>query len=55
MSKQKIAHHEPFIRMSKRDGLPLWKSLGVRLIGLESGNVILDVGSGSYKFRAPVR
>jgi simple sugar transport system permease protein len=26
--------HEPFIRMSKRDGMPLWKSLGVRLIGL---------------------
>ena len=33
-TKQNIVTHEPFVRMSKRDGLPIWKSLGVRLIGL---------------------
>ena len=35
MSKKPEAKtHEPFIRMSKRDGMPLWKSLGVRVAAL---------------------
>ena len=36
MSKAKTAAHEPFMRMSKRDGLPFWKSMGIRFIGLTS-------------------
>ncbi|NTU77369.1 MAG: ABC transporter permease, partial [Alphaproteobacteria bacterium] len=43
MSKQKIVHHEPWVRMSKRDGIPLWKSLGVRLIGLTLALVVCAV------------
>ena len=43
MSKQKSATHEPFIRMSKRDGMPLWKSLGIRLIGLTISLIICAV------------
>ncbi|NLI53908.1 MAG: ABC transporter permease [Clostridiales bacterium] len=43
MSKQKSASHEPFVRMSKRDGLPLWKSLGVRLIGLTLALIVCAV------------
>ena len=35
MSKKPEAKtHEPFIRMSKRDGMPLWKSLGIRVAAL---------------------
>ncbi len=35
--------HEPFIRMSKRDGMPLWKSIGVRLIGLVLALVVCAI------------
>lgn len=43
MSKKKIAMHEPFVRMSKRDGMPLWKSLGIRLIGLTLSLIICAI------------
>ncbi|MEN6635208.1 MAG: ABC transporter permease [Clostridiaceae bacterium] len=43
VSKAKSVHHEPFVRMSKRDGLPLWKSFGVRLIGLALALVICAI------------
>ena len=44
MSKKKaIVHHEPFVRMTKRDGVPLWKSLGIRLIGLTLALVVCAV------------
>ncbi|HML68663.1 MAG TPA: ABC transporter permease [Clostridia bacterium] len=44
MSKKKaIVHHEPLVRMSKRDGVPLWKSLGIRLIGLTLALVVCAV------------
>ncbi len=43
MSKEKSTHHEPFVRMSKRDGLPIWKSFGVRLIGLALALVICAI------------
>ncbi|PKM40443.1 MAG: ABC transporter permease [Firmicutes bacterium HGW-Firmicutes-9] len=43
MSKKKLAHHEPLVRMSKRDGVPLWKSLGIRLIGLTLALVVCAV------------
>jgi len=43
VSKQKLAHHEPLVRMSKRDGVPLWKSLGIRLIGLTLALVVCAV------------
>lgn len=35
--------HEPFVRMSKRDGMPLWKSLGIRLIGLTLSLIICAI------------
>jgi len=41
--KHENTAHEPFIRMSKRDGIPLWKSLGVRLIGLALALVVCAV------------
>jgi simple sugar transport system permease protein len=34
VSKQQIKTHEPLVHLSKRDGVPFWKSLGIRLIGL---------------------
>jgi simple sugar transport system permease protein len=43
VSKQKATHHEPLIRMSKRDGVPLWKSLGIRLIGLTLALIVCAV------------
>jgi simple sugar transport system permease protein len=43
MSKIKAVHHEPFVRMSKRDGVPLWKSLGIRLIGLTLALIVCAV------------
>jgi len=43
VSKKKIAMHEPFVRMSKRDGMPLWKSLGIRLIGLTLSLIICAI------------
>jgi len=43
VSKKKLAHHEPLVRMSKRDGVPLWKSLGIRLIGLTLALVVCAV------------
>lgn len=43
MSKQKAAMHEPFVRMSKRDGMPLWQSLGIRLIGLTLSLIICAI------------
>ena len=32
--KRELKSREPFIHMSKSDHMPLWKSFGVRLIGL---------------------
>jgi len=43
MSKQKNTVREPLVRMSKRDGLPLWKSIGVRLIGLALALVLCAI------------
>lgn len=43
MSKIKAVHHEPFVRMSKRDGVPLWKSIGIRLIGLTLALIVCAV------------
>ncbi|MDP3448123.1 MAG: ABC transporter permease [Eubacteriales bacterium] len=43
MRKIKAVHHEPFVRMSKRDGVPLWKSLGIRLIGLTLALIVCAV------------
>ena len=43
MSKAKAVAHEPFMRMSKRDGLPFWKSLGIRLIGLTLALIVCAV------------
>lgn len=43
VSTTKNVHHEPFVRMSKRDGLPIWKSFGVRLIGLALALIICAI------------
>ena len=43
MSKKKVVLREPLVRMSKRDGIPLWKSLGIRLIGLALALVVCAV------------
>ena len=43
MSKKKIALREPLVRMSKRDTIPLWKSLGIRLIGLTIALIVSAV------------
>jgi len=43
VNKAKTVQHEPFVRMSKRDGLPIWKSFGIRLIGLSMALVICAV------------
>ena len=43
MCKIKAVHHEPFVRMSKRDGVPLWKSIGIRLIGLTLALIVCAV------------
>ena len=44
MSKKHEAKtHEPFIRISKRDGVPLWKSIGVRLIGISLALIVCAV------------
>jgi simple sugar transport system permease protein len=43
VSKQKIVHREPLVRMSKRDGVPLWKSLAIRLIGLTLALVVCAI------------
>jgi len=41
--KAVLKTREPFIRMSKRDHMPLWKSFGVRLIGLTLSLVICAI------------
>ncbi|HQQ39891.1 MAG TPA: ABC transporter permease [Clostridia bacterium] len=41
--KREQKSREPFIRMSKRDHMPLWKSFGVRLIGLALALVICAI------------
>ncbi len=41
--KQMVVAHEPFVRMSKRDGLPIWKSFGIRLIGLAMALIICAI------------
>ena len=41
--EQMVVAHEPFVRMSKRDGLPIWKSFGVRLIGLAMALIICAI------------
>ncbi len=43
MSKQKVMTRDPLIRMSKRDGMSFWKSLGVRLIGLTLALVVCAI------------
>lgn len=43
MNKKKVALREPLVRMSKRDAIPLWKSLGIRLIGLSLALVVCAV------------
>lgn len=40
---QVVVAHEPFVRMSKRDGLPIWKSFGIRLIGLAMALIICAI------------
>ena len=39
MSKTSSSSHEPFIRISKRDGIPRAKAYGIRLIGILLGMV----------------
>ena len=41
--KHEVTSREPLIRMSKRDGIPVWKSVGVRLIGLTLALVVCAV------------
>jgi len=41
--KRELKSREPFIHMSKRDHMPLWKSFGVRLIGLALALVICAI------------
>ena len=43
VAKKSSVAHEPFVRMSKRDGLPIWKSFGIRLIGLALALVICAI------------
>ena len=43
VTKKNSVAHEPFVRMSKRDGLPIWKSFGVRLIGLALALIICAI------------
>ena len=43
VAKKSSVAHEPFVRMSKRDGLPIWKSFGVRLIGLALALIICAI------------
>jgi simple sugar transport system permease protein len=41
--KHEAKTHEPFVRISKRDGAPLWKSIGVRLIGLALALIVCAI------------
>ena len=41
--KHEYTSREPFIRMSKRDTIPLWKSLGIRFIGLTLALIICAI------------
>ena len=41
--KHEHASREPFIRMSKRDGIAVWKSVGIRLIGLTLALIICAI------------
>ena len=37
-------HHNPLIRMAKRDGLPVWKAWGIRALS----GVLALLGSGLF-------